>query len=205
MPTPAQILDNLAAIANTWKNLAIVWHIILAAAVIAIVAGWRPSKRLGAVLLSLPLLCVSVMAWMYGNPFNGTVFLLLAAALAAIGMRIPKTRVERPPIWAWGAGVIMVAFGWVYPHFLGAGPWWRYLFQAPTGLIPCPTLSAVIGLALLGKGFSARGWSFALGFLGVFYALFGAFRLGVTIDLALLVGALALLRLAPCLKPVPLV
>jgi len=203
MPNPAQILDDLARIANDWTAIAVIWHGLMAAAVVGLLAGWRPAKRLGATVLALPLLCVSVMAWIYGNPFNGTVFLGFAAALSALGMRLPVAKTERPQAWALALGVLMVAFGWVYPHFLGAGPWWRYLYQAPTGLIPCPTLSAVVGFALLARGFSARGWSVLLGILGLFYSLFGALRLGVTIDLVLLVGSVALLWLARCLKPVP--
>ncbi len=203
MPSPAQILDILATIANDQKTLALVWHVILAGVLIMILAGWRPARRFGAAALAAPLLSVSIQAWIYGNPFNGVVFLIFAAALAALGMRLPTKPVEPPQAWARWIGLLLVAFGWVYPHFLTGGPWWRYLYQAPTGLIPCPTLSVVTGLALLAKGFSARGWSLVLGVLGIFYGLFGAFRLGVTIDLVLLAGAVALLWLARCLKPVP--
>ncbi len=203
MPSPAQILDILATIANDQKTLALVWHIILAGVVIMVLAGWRPARRFGAAALAAPLLSVSIQAWIYGNPFNGVVFLIFAGALAALGMRLPTKPVEPAQAWARWIGLLLVAFGWVYPHFLAGGPWWRYLYQAPAGLIPCPTLSVVIGLALFAKGFSARGWSIVLGVLGIFYGLFGALRLGVTIDLVLLAGAVALLWLARCLKPVP--
>jgi hypothetical protein len=203
MPSPAQILETLSMIANDQKTLALVWHIILAATILMVVLGWRPARKFGAAALAAPLLSVSVQAWIYGNPFNGVVFLIFAAALAAMGMRLPAKPVEPPQAWARIIGLLMIAFGWIYPHFLAGGPWWRYLYQAPVGLIPCPTLSAVIGLALLARGFSARGWSIVLGVLGLFYSLFGALRLGVTIDLALLAGSLALLWLARCLKPVP--
>jgi hypothetical protein len=118
-------------------------------------------------------------------------------------MRLPAARVEKATAWASVIGVIMVAFGWVYPHVLAGSSWLRYLYQAPTGLIPCPTLSAVIGLALLANGFSSRTWSLVLGTLGIFYSLFGAFRLGVTIDIILLAGAVALLALARTLKTPP--
>jgi hypothetical protein len=49
-------------------------------------------------------------------------------------------------------GVSMIAFGWLYPHFLESHPATTYLFAAPTGVIPCPTLSLVIGFALLSGG-----------------------------------------------------
>jgi len=129
---------------------------------------------------------VSVLAWIYQNPFNGVVFLLAAVILAILGSRQPKTPVEKPPAWAILIGALMIAFGWIYPHFLTGASWVEYLFRAPTGLIPCPTLSLVIGFALLAKGFSARAWSNVLGALGIFYSLFGAFRLGVMLDMGLL-------------------
>ena len=93
-------------------------------------------------------------------------------------------------------GSFLILFGWVYPHFLGTGSWLRYLYAAPAGLIPCPTLSFTIGFALLANGFSSRGYATVLGLLGLFYGLFGTFRLGVRIDLVLVIGSLALLTLS---------
>ena len=89
-----------------------------------------------------------------------------------------------------GAG--LVVFGWAYPHFLHA-PAWAFLYAAPFGLIPCPTLSVVSGCSLAFAGFRSRAWSVAVGSLCAFYGAFGAFRMGVVIDLVLLAGALALL------------
>jgi hypothetical protein len=201
MPTPDQILQGLAAIANGRMILAVFWHLILAVVIIAALAGWRPIKRSGATALAVPLFSVSLLAWLYGNPFNGTVFLLFGAALAAVGMRRPASRVEPPPAWALVIGPALVIFGWAYPHFLVGGSRLRYLYEAPTGLIPCPTLSVLVGLTLLAAGFSSRTFSLCLGILGVFYGLFGAFRLGVRIDLVLLAGAIGLVALALTSKP----
>ncbi|OGD19635.1 MAG: hypothetical protein A2W03_02345 [Candidatus Aminicenantes bacterium RBG_16_63_16] len=196
MPTPTEILQALAAIVNEQRILAISWHAWLAITVIGIVLGWRPARRAGAVALAIPLLSVSTLAWAYRNPFNGLVFLLSAMAVIAIALRRPPEKVEPAPVWASAAGALMIIFGWIYPHFLEGGSWLRYLYAAPSGLIPCPTLSFVIGFSLLANGFSSRSLSITLGALGLFYALFGAFRLGVRIDLVLLLGAVALLILA---------
>jgi hypothetical protein len=87
----------------------------------------------------------------------------------------------------------MIVFGWIYPHFLEGGSWFRYLYAAPMGLIPCPTLSFTIGFAMIANGFSSRSWSLVLVVIGVFYGVFGAFRLGVSIDFVLLAGSLLLL------------
>ena len=85
----------------------------------------------------------------------------------------------------------MIAFGWGYPHFLEGHPT-SYLFAAPLGLLPCPSLSVASGFALLGNGLGARAWSITLSVLGLFYGLFGVLRLGVLIDIGLVGGAIVL-------------
>jgi len=94
------------------------------------------------------------------------------AATAAIAWE----RAARGPAATTALGVAMIAFGWLYPHFLTFGPVTRYLVAAPMGLIPCPTLSLVIGFALLAGGLSSRAWSIVLAVVGLFYGLFGACR-----------------------------
>lgn len=192
MPNAEQILSALHQIANQWQLLAVMWHLYFGVLVIGPVLGQRPSKRLGAVLLGVPLLSVSILAWISANPFNGAIFALVGLALIAMAWRLPNEPVQIVPLWAVYAGVVMFLFGWVYPHFLDTTSFVPYLYAAPTGLVPCPTLSIVIGLSLMVGGFNSRTWSFILGATGLFYGLFGALRLGVTIDLFLLLGALLL-------------
>lgn len=193
MPAPEQILDSLTAIANQWWLLAVAWHVYFGVLAAGLLLGRRPARRMGALLLALPLLSVSVMAWLAGNPFNGLVLGVLGLALLLLGWRLPAEPVRIAAPWAVAAGIVMFVFGWVYPHFLDAFPAYAYLYAAPVGLAPCPTLSIVIGLALVVRGFDSRLWGSVLGVAGLFYGLFGALRLGVTIDLVLLAGALLLL------------
>jgi len=87
----------------------------------------------------------------------------------------------------------MIIFGWVYPHFLEKSSLINYLYSAPTGLIPCPTLSIVIGFALLFNRFESKAWPLILSVISLFYGLFGIFRLKVMLDAGLLFGALFLL------------
>jgi len=205
MPTPAEILAGLAAIANQHRWLAVAWHVALAAVALALLARWRPDRRLAGVLLALPLVSVSALAWLHGNPFNGTTFALFAAALAALAARLPRARVAIAPAWCVGLGLLLFAFGWVYPHFLRTDSALTYLYAAPTGLVPCPTLSATIGLALVLGGLGSRAWSLTLGAAGLLYGVFGALRLGVLIDALLLLGALGIcgvgLWVAPSREP----
>jgi hypothetical protein len=96
----------------------------------------------------------------------------------------------------------MVVFGWIYPHFLETTSFVPYLYSAPLGLIPCPTLSMVVGLGLILGSFGSRGWTFTVGVVGLFYGLFGAVRLGVSLDWVLVVGALRLVLLVREVKRV---
>ncbi|MHB8094558.1 MAG: hypothetical protein ACYDH0_06410 [Candidatus Aminicenantales bacterium] len=200
MPTPYDILNGLTAIADRMVWLAVVWHIIIGAEVVGLIAGWRPSRKLAATLLALPLVSVGILALVFGNPFNGILFLVFSGLLAWFGLHLPNDKPSRAPLWSFAFGVVMIAFAWIYPHFVPGSSWLKYLYAAPTGLIPCPTLSLVVGFALLTRGFSSRAWSLALVVIGLFYGLFGALRLGVRIDFLLLIGTLLLAVQIPGMK-----
>ncbi len=191
MPSTTDILSGLTRISNDAFAAAVIWHALIAAALIAAALGWRPSRRAVAIALSAPLLSVAGFALAFGNPFNAAVFAALGLAAAAIGATVPRTPIERPARGFALVGAAMVAFAWLYPHFLSGRSPIAYLYGAPVGLIPCPTLSLVIGAALLCGGLG-RAWARLLAVAGAFYALFGVLRLGVQIDLALLAGAITL-------------
>jgi hypothetical protein len=86
----------------------------------------------------------------------------------------------------------MITLGWAYPHFLAASGRWAPLHAAPPGLVPCPTLALVIGFSLLMGGLGSASWRAILSVAGLFYGVFGAWRLGVRLDVLLALGALAL-------------
>ena len=193
MPSPSSILEGLATISRENEILALFWHLYFAGLILAIVFGWRPSKRITTIILILPLFSVGILAGIYKNPFNAASFFLFAIALGLIGLFLPKEKVNNGPLWSVIVGFIMIIFGWTYPHFLESSNWWSYLYKPPAGLIPCPTLSTTIGFVLLTDGLSSRIWPFLLSLLGIFYGLFGFIRLGVNIDIILFFGALILL------------
>ena len=97
------------------------------------------------------------------------------------------------PRAAVAAGVVLFAFGWAYPHFIETRAWITYLIAAPLGLLPCPTLAAVIGMSMALGRLESTAWSVTLGLAGLAYGLIGIFNLGVLLDVGLAVGALALL------------
>ena len=189
MPPPDTVLAGLTAITNDWRLLATAWHVVFGVLFAGIAAGWRPSNRFVARLLVAPLLSVSLAAWAFGNPFNGSVFGLAAVVLAATTFRLPDAPVRfAPRAWA-AAGAALIAFGWAYPHFLETGSWTAYLYAAPFGLLPCPTLSLVIGATVLFRNFGSGFWSVTLIAAGLFYGVVGVFRLGVALDWGLLFGS----------------
>ena len=189
MPSAEDILAGVRAISAGNMLVALGWHVVLALAIIVVLGGWRPSRRLAQRLLALPLVSVSVFAFAYGNPFNGAVFALGAVALVALARG--KHEVAQVAGFQWWAGVALLGYGWIYPHFLDGSPL-AYLYAAPVGLIPCPTLSVVIAFALLG-GLARRAWGATLAGLGLFYGAFGIARLGVVLDVGLLAGACVLM------------
>ena len=196
MPSADQILAGLRQIANTWQPLAIFWHVYGAVFAGALLAGRGPSRRIGGMLLVLPVLSVSVVAWLSSNPFNGTMFAFIAVLLTLVSRRLPRETVHAGPPWTRIAGILMVIFGLVYPHFLETPTFAAYLYAAPTGLIPCPTLSLLIGLCLLMDGVCSMALPLTLGAAGMFYGATGVLQLGVSLDWVLLVGAVVIVFLA---------
>ncbi|MCW8906603.1 MAG: hypothetical protein OQL28_05095 [Sedimenticola sp.] len=198
MPSSEEILAGLGAIANDWRWLSILWHGYFAALLLGLLSGMRPGGRIVGVLLALPLLSVSILAWVHANPFNGTAFGLTAMVLLIIAARLTGDAVKVGPPWLTVPGVLLIGFGWLYPHFLDNATFLEYLYAAPTGLVPCPTLSIVIGFTLVLGGLNSRSWCLVLSLAGLFYGVFGAVRLGVWIDGVLVLGALVTACAAFC-------
>jgi len=196
VPSAEQILSSLSAIANGAGAVAIAWHVAIAGLGLLVARGWRPSCKALTGLLTLPLASVAVAAWASANPFNGAVFSILALALGVLAARMAPLALPRPPSSVRVLGALVACFGLVYPHFVETEHALQYLYRAPTGLVPCPTLALVIGVALMADGLGSRALGFLLGVAGVFYALFGALQLGVVLDVGLLLGALLLLARA---------
>jgi hypothetical protein len=192
MPTAELILSRLSRAATDLVPLAFVWHSLLLTALLTLRAGWRPARRTAATLLVAPLASVSLVALGYGIVANAVVFAAAATALLAVAVRMPDQRIERAPGAATLGGGALIVTAWFYPHFLESLPATTYLFGAPLGVVPCPTLMAVLGLTLLGGGLRSRAWSLGLAGLGLTYGVVGVAWFGVLLDAILVAGAIAL-------------
>jgi len=60
------------------------------------------------------------------------------------------------------------------------------------GLIPCPTLSLLIGFLLLYNGFGSQAVTLTFVIAGLFYGIFGVLKLGVYLDIFLVFGSITL-------------
>jgi hypothetical protein len=193
MPTPESILSWATSVANEWRWLAIFWHVALAVALLTGLTWSRMSQRSVAFLCVLPIASVAVVAWVSGNPFNGTLFTLLTLVLSRAAANVPGEVAFTSVSWPWRlAGVGLVGVGWLYPHFLITDTSLTYAYASPFGVLPCPTLSVVIGLMLAVGGLRSADWNVALTAAGLLYGWIGVFRLGVLLDGWLLGGALVL-------------
>lgn len=193
MPDADYILQGLNEVTAEWPVLAVLWHLFFAGLIVALLFGWRPERRDLGLYLVLPLVSVAVVAWLHWSPFNGTVVAAIGLGLFVVSMLLGRERVTIGPVWMIVPGILLLVFGWGYPHFLDTGSWWPYLYRAPTGLIPCPTLAAVAGFSMICGAFDSRAWAWILGLGGLFYGFFGAVHLGVGIDWILAAGSALLI------------
>jgi hypothetical protein len=193
MPSSAEVLARLAFAANRFVGVAIAWHALIYLVSLALLTRrFAPSARVAAVALTTLLASVATIAFLSGNPFNGVVFAAAALGLLALALRV-RGAIARPSSVATVAGIGAIVVGVTYPHFLAAQTVFDFFYASPTGLVPCPTLLIAIGFTLLGSGFGSRAFAIVLAALGIFYGMLGTMWLGVTLDLALLGAALALL------------
>lgn len=192
MPSAEEILAGLAGIASDYSMLASLWHLVFLVFIIVLFTGKRPSKRYTAMFLTLPFISVGLMAIISGNPFNAVVFFALSFILILYSLKLPVEKIDIKLNFAGILGIIMITFGWVYPHFIEGATLLKYLYATPMGLIPCPTLSSIIGFTLLFQGFSSRRWMLVLSIMGLYYGLTGVLILHVYLDAGLVIGALVL-------------
>ena len=186
------ILAALSAITNAWGDVATAWHVAYAVLVVSIVSRAIP-RAAAAAVLALSALSVAMLAWWSGNPFNTSVFVVAGLLMLRLATKMRSTAIVLGSRSEVVAGMLLIAFGAVYPHFLAATSWTAYLYHAPLGLIPCPTISAIAGVTLVAGGFGSKTWSGLVAVLAIFYGLLGVLFLAVMIDIALIGGGVMLL------------
>jgi hypothetical protein len=193
MPKTQEIIDNLQSVVSNYSAVAIFWHIAVYLLLGFLIVNWNPSNKLLGILICLPIVSVAILAWMAGNPFNGILFSIAAILIFIFGLKtsIEPISVSSFPFYL--IGIFMILFGLVYPHFLETNSIVKYVYASPFGLAPCPTISVLIGFVLLYNGFGSNAISITFIVFGLFYGIFGIFKLRVYLDVGLLFGTLVLL------------
>jgi hypothetical protein len=187
------IIAGLQSIVDEYSIFALVWHLFFYLLITALILNWAPSNKLFGLLICLPLISVSIFAWFTGNPFNGTVFSIATILLIILGLKANGQPIHCSQLPFIIAGILMITFGLVYPHFINPDSIIKYLYGSPAGLIPCPTLSVIIGFLLLYNGFGSQPIMLTFIVLGLFYGIFGVLKLAVYLDFFLLAGTVTLL------------
>jgi hypothetical protein len=193
MPKTEEIINGLQSVVNDYLTFAIVWHAIFYFLLIGLIAKWQPSNKLFGVLLCLPLVSVALFAWLSGNPFNGFIFSIMAILIFIFGIKSSNQPIQVSQVPFMVTGILMIVFGLIYPHFISANSFLKYLYTSPVGLIPCPTLSILIGFLLLYNGFGSQPITITFIAFGLFYGIFGVLKLAVYLDIFLILGSIALL------------
>ncbi len=193
MPKTEEILTGLQRIVDSYSTFAFIWHMVFYVLIGALLLRWQPSNKLLSIAICLPVVSVALFAWLTGNPFNGMLFSLLAVLIVIFGSGTSGQPVQTSSLVFAGIGIAMIAFGLVYPHFVNHDSFLKYLYDSPVGLVPCPTLSVLIGFLLLYNGFGSQSLSLTFIVFGLFYGVFGVFKLGVYLDIFLIFGSLSLL------------
>ena len=146
MPSSAEILAGAAQAARESIAFAAAWHLAVLAAAIGLVRGLRPSRRRAALAIAILVFSPAWVAWRFGNPFNSTVLAAVSGALFVLALRLGEAPVQSGAPWSRIAGLLLLALGWFYPHFLEDRA--LYAVAAPLGVLPCPTLCAAAGLKI---------------------------------------------------------
>ena len=193
MPKTEEIISGLQTIVNNYSTVAIIWHVLIYILLAALIFKWEPSNKLLGILICLPLLSVALLAWLTGNPFNGVLFSLMTLLIIIFALKTSNEPITISQVPFMIIGILMIVFGLIYPHFINANSFFKYLYASPVGLVPCPTLSILIGLLLLYSGLSSQSITLAFVVFGLFYGLFGVFKLSVNLDIFLIFGSVSLL------------
>ena len=193
MPKTEEIINGLQSIVNDYSTFAIIWHAVFYFLMAGLIAKWQPSNKLFGILLCLPLISVSVFAWLSGNPFNGILFFIITILIFIFGLKTSNQPIHISQAPFMVIGILMIVFGLVYPHFINSSSFLKYFYASPVGLIPCPTLSILIGFLLLYNGFSSQSITITFIAFGLFYGIFGVLKLAVYLDIFLILGSITLL------------
>lgn len=187
MNVPA-MLQYLEMVANQDMTLNLVMHLIVLTALLALFLVKNASARRMVFEASIWVLLVSVTirGIGYGNPFHAVTFGLLGI-VAFVHLILNQDEVKPGDNRLQTAvSFLFILCGLWYPEFVNKEGAAMLLFS-PVGVIPSPTLLAVLGLnTLVYRGSGRLQYGFTI-LMGLVYGIIGTFILKVHLDIMLLI------------------
>ncbi len=90
-------------------------------------------------------------------------------------------------------GFIGLLFGFWYLHWVQSPVWLNALLYSPLGVLNCPTMVTICGFLCLTKGPRSYMLEVSVALVTLYTGFFGVFRLGVYVDVVLIICALFLI------------
>lgn len=195
MIQPNRLLESLFYIATRYQEFAIFWHLVIYLLLFFIIKQRRLPVVSLSLMIALLFFSVSAFAWQVKNPFNLAAFIMLGVSLIAASISLKRGSITFSSLqFSTITGIVSLLAGLFYPHFFGSD-WIKYLYAAPVGLIPCPTLLVAGGIVLIFMR-NVPAWRLIILLVfEMFYGTVGAFVLGVGMDYFLYITAAGLLYL----------
>lgn len=191
------ILNYINSVAGKYPILSIALHLmVIALTILLFIPAFKQKRFMFNGVLALLCTSVAVIASINGNYFNGGFFVIL---LGFVFIEFFRRRNEIETVFfgrhTWGENVknafcfAMILLGLLYPHFVNVSPV-LFIFLSPLGIIPCPTLTVVMGLLNLFYPRVSKGVYTAATLMALFYGITGVFLLQVYMDIPLMLIAL---------------
>lgn len=191
------ILTYIQMVAGKYPVISILLHILILALIIALfLPGFKQKRIAFNGVLMVIFASVASVALINGNPFNGLFFSILTI-FAVVELFRRRNEITVPALTSVDRSTAIrnllclaaVFVGILYPHFVNVSPA-MLLFFSPMGVIPCPTLTVILGLLNLYYPKINKGLYTVVTIAGMFYGLTGVFLLHVYIDIPLMILAL---------------
>ncbi len=185
---------SAAALHNEYNSLAeylygpvaLCAHILFGTVLYLIFTG---NRRPGLRLMSLAFAAMAFSVfWVAGYPrFMVTeVAFLVLAFCAGYDVARPLTNWglgKERPLWIRRTAYFALVWAWIYPQHVA---WWKIPFASPLGVLPSPTLLAMVAMLWLAFPQTNRLLHWAAAGLGVLYGLFGIVFVHIPSDILLL-------------------
>jgi hypothetical protein len=181
------MVNYLSVVSNKNIFINILMHLLVIGAIVSLwILKTNKFKKYiinGTVLILF--LSIIINATIYGNPFHGITFAILAG-ITLFALIKSKNQFDKPEK---GLNTI-ISFGFIilglwYPEFVSANIL-QYFLVSPLGIVPCPTLITTLGILNLFFHKLNKMQFVVIVFFGIIYGFIGTFIFRIYYDLFLI-------------------